>query len=44
VANGGGVDAEEGAGGLGGQAEVVAEAGDQDVAGEVGAAVAVRPG
>ena len=37
-----GVDSEERGGDLGGQAEVVAQAQDDDVAGDVGAAVAVR--
>ena len=44
VADGGRVDAEENGGVLGGQAEMVAKAQDQDVVGDVGAAVAVRAG
>jgi len=44
VADGGGVNAEEGGDGLDGQAEVLAEPQDEDVAGDVGAAVAVRAG
>ena len=45
AADGGAVDAEEARGdGLDGQAQVVAEAGDRDVVGDVDAAVAVRPG
>jgi hypothetical protein len=44
VADGGAVDAEEGGGDRVGQAEVAAETGDEDVVGDVDAAVAVRAG